>query len=180
MPTILQRSYGWSIAQVGATLGLFTAILGLSGQLSNGVIVDRLFAKGYDDAHLRYYAFASLAVAACGIAAPFAPYAWLYLAIMAPWKFLMNYGGVFSAALQVVTPAAIRGRMAAICGIVSSVLGGTFGPSVVAFFTDHVFHDDAKLAYSLGLTTAIFVPLAALLFWIGMKPMREAARRFAA
>lgn len=177
MPAIMQRSYGWSVAQVGAALGLFTAVLGLSGQLTNGLLVDKLFSKGFEDAHLRYYAFASLLVAVCGIAAPFAPTAWAYLAIMAPWKFLMNYGGVFSAALQVVTPSAIRGRMAALCGIVSSVLGGTFGPSVVAFFTDHVFRDDAKLAYSLGATTAIFVPLAAGLFWLGMRPMREAARR---
>ena len=179
MPAIMQRSYGWSVGQVGATLGLFTAVLGLSGQLSNGLLVDKLFSKGFEDAHLRYYALASLVVAACGIAAPFASSAWAYLAIMAPWKFLMNYGGVSSAALQIVTPSAIRGRMAALCGIVSSVLGGTFGPSVVAFFTDHVFHDDAKLAYSLGATTAIFVPLAAGLFWLGMRPMREAAGRVA-
>jgi MFS family permease len=177
MPAIMQRSYGWSVGQVGATLGLFTAVLGLSGQLSNGAFVDRMFSKGFEDAHLRYYAFACIVVAICGVAAPFASTAWIYLAIMAPWKFLMNFGGVFSAALLVVTPGAIRGRMAAICGIVSSVLGGTFGPTVVALFTDHVFHDDAKLAYSLGLTSAIFVPLAGVLFWIGMRPMREAAAR---
>ncbi len=177
LPAILQRSYGWSVMQVGASLGLFTAVVGLPGQLTNGLVVDRMFSRSSRDAHLRYYVFASVVAAVCGILAPFAATAWLYLAITAPQKFLMNYGGVQAATLQIVTPSALRGRISAVTGVVSSVLGGTFGPSVVAFFTDHVFHDDAKVAYSLALTNLIFLPLAALLFWLGMKPMRAAVDR---
>ncbi len=177
LPAILQRSYGWSVMQVGASLGLFTAVVGLPGQLTNGVVVDRLFAGARKDAHLRYYVFASAIAAACGIFAPLAATAWLYLAITAPQKFLMNYGGVQAATLQIVTPSALRGRISAITGVVSSVLGGTFGPSVVAFFTDHLFHDDSKVAWSLALTNAIFLPLAAIFFWLGLRPMRAAVDR---
>jgi MFS family permease len=143
------------------------------GQLTNGMIVDRIFTR-HRDAHLRYYAFACIAIAILGFSAPFSPHAWLYLALLGPTKFLMNYGGVQIATLQVVTPAAIRGRMTALAGIVSSLLGGTLGPSIVAFFTDQVFKDENKVGMSLGVTFAIFVPLAGLLFWIGMKPMAEA------
>lgn len=179
-PAILERSYGWSVAQVGASLGLFTAILGLSGQLSNGALVDHMFSRGAKDAHLRYYVGGCVIITACGVLAPLAPGAWAYLAIMAPWKFLMNYGGVFSAALQVATPAPIRGRMAAICGTVSAMVGGAAGPSVIAAFTDHVFHDDTAVIRSLALATGIFVPLAGLLFWVGMKPMRRAVEQLEA
>ena len=173
VPAILQRSYGWSVIQVGATLGLFTVVTGLPGQLTNGVVVDRMFSRGMGDAHLRYYALAAVIAAVCGALAPFMTTAVLYLAVTAPMKFLMNYGGVQAAALQVITPSHLRGRISAVAGVISSVLGGTFGPSIVAFFTDHVFHDDAKVAFSLGLTNAIFMPLAALMFWLGMKPMRR-------
>ena len=177
LPAILERQYGWSVLEVGASLGLFTVLTGLPGQLSNGVIVDRMFARGSNDAHLRYYAVASIAAAVFGVLAPFAATAMLYLAITAPLKFLMNYGGVQQATLQVVTPAALRGRLSALVGVVTAVVGSTFGPSIVAFFTDVVFHDDAKVGYSLALTNAIFMPLAAVLFWLGLKPMREAAAR---
>jgi len=177
LPAILERQYGWSVLEVGASLGLFTVLTGLPGQLSNGVIVDRMFARGRSDAHLRYYAFASVLAAICGVIAPFAATAVLYLAITAPLKFVMNYGGVQQATLQIVTPAPLRGRVFALVTVASAVLGSTFGPSIVAFFTDVVFHDDAKVGYSLALTNGIFMPLAAVLFWLGMKPMREAVAR---
>jgi len=180
LPAILERRYGWSVLEVGASLGLFTVLTGLPGQLTNGVVVDRLFGRGQLDAHLRYYVWGALVAAACGIAAPFAATAVLYLLITAPLKFLMNYGGVQSATLQVVTPAALRGRVSALVGMITAMVGSTFGPSAVAFFTDHVFHDDAKVAWSLGLTNAIFMPVAAALFWLGRKPMRDAVRRMTA
>jgi hypothetical protein len=62
-------------------------------------------------------------------------------------------------------------------GIFTGVIGSTVGPSAVAFFTDNVFHDHAKVAWSLALTTAIVVPVAGVFFAIGLKPMREAVRR---
>jgi MFS family permease len=179
LPAILERQYHWSVLEVGASLGLFTVAAGLPGQLANGVLVDRWFSKGVQDAHLRYYVWGALASAVCGVLAPFAATAALYLAITAPLKFLMNYGGVQQATLQVVTPAQVRGRVSAMVGVVSAVVGSTFGPSIVAFFTDHIFHDDAKVGWSLALTNGLFMPLAALLFWLGRKPMREAAARIA-
>jgi len=177
LPSILERTYGWTILQIGATLGLFTAVVGMTGQLSNGLVVDRMFSRSIFDAHFRYYSIAALVACACGIAAPFAGSAWLYLVAIIPWKFVTNFGGVEGAALQVVTPSHLRGRVSAITGVIGSITGGTLGPSVVAFFTDHVFHNDAKVAWSMALTNAIFLPTAALLFWLGRKPMREAVRR---
>jgi MFS family permease len=176
-PAILERTYGWSVGQVGATLGLFAAVMGLSGQLSNGLIVDRMMVKGVHDAHLRYYAFAAILVTGCAVAAPLASTGYIYLLILAPMKFLLNFAGVSSAALQVVTPSALRGRVTALMGIVTNVLGGSFGPSIVAFFTDQVFKDDSKVVYSLAATCAILVPLGGLLFAAGMKPMRRAIAR---
>lgn len=174
MPAILERSYGWTIAQIGTSLGLFTAVLGLSGQLTNGAVVDRMVARGIEDAHMRYYMVGAIIIGVFGAAAPFAPTAIIYLGLLAPVKFLLNFAGVSISSLQLVTPSRLRGRITALMGIVSSVLGGTFGPSVVAFFTDRVFKDPEMVPYSLGLTIALFMPLAAVLFALGLPPMRHA------
>ncbi len=174
LPTVIQRSYGWSVVQVGATLAIFTVAIGLPGQIGNGMIVDRLFGRGWDDAHLRYYVGASLVAALCGVLAPLAATPYIYLLIIIPLKFAMNFGGVQAATVQVITPSAMRGRMAAIMGTIAATLGGTAGPSVIALFTDNLFRDDKMVIWSLALTNAIFMPLAAILFWFGMKPMRAA------
>ncbi len=176
-PTVLQRSYGMSIGQLGLILAIFTGVLGVGGQLTNGSTVDRMMASGRTDAHLRYYVYGAIIVAISAICAQFAPNFVMYLALFAPIKFLMNYAGVQIAALQLITPTEMRGRVAGIMGVVYSLVGGTIGPSIVAFFTDNVFHDEAKAINSLSLTYAILAPSACILFMIGLKPMRQAVAR---
>jgi MFS family permease len=177
LPTVLHRSYGWTPGQVGAALGIFTAVFGVSGQLTNGMTVDRMLRKGRKDAHLRYYGFATVVVTICGICAQFAPTAVVFLMFYAPIKFFMNYAGVQSAALQLITPSSMRGRVAAVMWVIYGLIGGTAGPSIVAYFTDHVFRDESKVINSLSLTYAILAPSACLLFWLGAKHMREAVVR---
>jgi hypothetical protein len=113
-------------------------------------------------------------VTICGVLAPLAPNALVYLAIFAPVKALLNFSGVFSAALQVVTPSRLRGRIGAVSGIFVGTVGSIVGPSAVAFFTDMVFHDRSKVIWSLALTTGIAVPIAGVIFTIALKPMRTA------
>jgi MFS family permease len=177
LPTILQRSYGWTPIQVGGVLMVFTAVLGVSGQLVNGMTVDRMLARGRKDAHLRYYGVAAAIVAVCAVAAQYAPTAWIFLAFFAPIKFFMNYAGVHSAALQMITPSHMRARVAAVNMVFYGLVGGTGGPSIVAYFTDHVFRDESKVINSLSLTYGVLAPTAALLFWLGAKPMRAAVIR---
>jgi MFS family permease len=177
IPAVLQRVYGWEVTQVGASLAIFTFAVGFPGALINGMAVDKLFSAGYRDAHLRYFACTSIIITACTVAAPFAATPLIYLAIMAAPKFLLNYGGPAAAALQAITPSHLRGRMTAIGNTISITIGIMAGPSVVAAFTDYLFRDENMVAWSLALTFAIFVPLAGLLFFFAMKPMREAVTR---
>jgi len=172
-PVVMERSYGWTPLQIGSALGIFTVAFGFTGQLSNGLIVDRLFVK-HRDAHLRYYLIASPIIVACGCLAALAPNVLTYLLILGPMKFLLNFAGVFIAALQVATPARLRGRLTALSTVITQVLGYSLGPWVVAVFTDHLFHDPNKVIWSSALTTALAVPLAAVCFAVGLKPMREA------
>jgi MFS family permease len=175
LPVVLQRSYGWGPAQLGSYLALFMVFFGFPGQMANGLIVDRMFVK-HDDAHLRYYVYACVLITACALLAPLASNGLLYLAIFVPVKALLNFSGVFSAAFGVVTPSRLRGRVGALLGIFGGTVGSIVGPSAVAFFTDNVFHDKAKVIWSLALTTGIAVPIAGVLFVIALGPMRRAVR----
>jgi hypothetical protein len=64
--------------------------------------------------------------------------------------------------------------------MIIQIVGYTFGPLVVPLLTERVFHDPSKVKLACALTAAIFVPLAAVCFAIGQKPMREAVRLAAA
>lgn len=174
VPVILSRRYGWPVAQVGLYYGLFTSSVGIVGLLINGRLVDHLLSRGVKDAHMRYYAWCCLGVIVTAIGVVFAPTGALFLLALAPVKLLFQFTGVSAAALQIVTPNALRGRVSAVYLLVISLLGITVGPASVGFFTDYVFRDDAKVALSLAAAFAVMGPLAGLLFWLGMKPMRAA------
>jgi MFS family permease len=176
LPVIMQRSFGWGHSQLGTFLALFMVFFGFPGQMANGIIVDRLFVK-HADAHMRYYVFASVVLTACGLLAPLAAGPWIYLAVFAPVKALLNFSGVFGAAVQVVTPPRVRGRIFAVSSAFVMTVGTMVGPSAVAAFTDLVFHDKSKVIWSLALTTGIAVPIAGVLFALALKPMREAVAR---
>ena len=174
-PVILERSFGWTPVYVGSALALFTVLFGFTGQLANGVIVDRMFRRRAD-AHMRYYLYAAAIVTLSGCLAPLATGPLIYLAVLAPMKFLLNFGGVFTAGLQVVTPSRLRGRLTAISTVITGLIGYSVGPSIVPIFTDKLFHDSSRVIWSAALMTGIFVPLAAICFAVALKPMRAAVR----
>jgi len=172
-PAVMERTYGMSAAAVGSALGIFTLAFGLTGQLTNGVVVDRIFTRRAD-AHLLYYVVGAVIVTVTGCLAPLAPGPLLYLLALGPMKFILNFGGVFTAALQIVTPSRLRGRMTALTSIVVGLAGFSLGPWVVPFFTENVFHDPSKVNWATALMIGIFVPLAGIFLFFGMKPMRAA------
>ena len=62
LPTHLIRSYGWSAAQAGITLGALTSTIGVLGVVVGGRVADVLLARGYTDAKLRVGIIAALGV----------------------------------------------------------------------------------------------------------------------
>lgn len=53
-PAMLMRRYGLGVAEVGIILGTVGALSGIPGFIFGGWFVDRWFARGQRDAHLRY------------------------------------------------------------------------------------------------------------------------------
>ena len=73
-----------------------------------------------------------------------------------------------------VSPNQMRGQAAAFYLFFVSILAMALGSSIIAGFTDFVFGDENALHDSISLVSAILVPIAALLFWNGLKPFTRA------
>ena len=76
-----------------------------------------------------------------------------------------------SAALS-ITPSLLRGKTAAMIGLIASA-GAALGPMNVGIFTDGVFGRDEAVGQSIVLSIAILAPLIAVLYWMALRPLRE-------
>jgi len=175
-PTMLVRTLGWSVPQAGGLLALLS-VTGVIGQLGAAAIADALLRRGVTDAHFRIYMIGSLIIAVAGVVTALAARSgavWLMSGAIVVVYVCMNFIAVAASALQIVTPAHLRGQMSTVFLLIYNVLGYGLGPFVVAMFTEYVFHDPAKIALSIAWSFAIFGPIAALLFALGLRPFRRA------
>jgi MFS family permease len=172
LPTYLIRHFHWGVGAAGTTAALLL-LVAIPGGLSNGYIVDRMFAKGRTDAHLTYYVYASLVMGACGVAAFFVSSVGLFLLLLGVVLLLSPFTGTASAAVLLTTPNSFRGRMSALHIFSFNLLGLGLGALTVAAFTDFVYHDDAKVGLSIASTYALIAPVAAGLLAFGRPAMRR-------
>ncbi len=173
-----QRTYHWSPVQAGYLLGIMVMITAPTGLMIGSWLVERYAARGFDDANMRVAAWASLFSIPWGILSPLMPTPWLALAMSAIGAVIGSIAGApMSAALQVVTPNEMRGRVSALYLFILNVLGTGLGPTLIATLTDVVFHDEAKLRYSLALSAALVAWVPAVCYWYARKHYREAVVR---
>jgi MFS family permease len=176
-PTFMARTYGWAMAQTALALAGFTLATNAFSLLFSGRTVDILQRRGVSDAHFRYYCFATCVLIVAGGSCFWAPYPWLYFVLAAFAAVPMNMQAVGASAIQVVTPAGIRGRVSALYLMVCGLFAQSMGPTTVAFFTEYVFRKDTAINMSLSATCLLYAPIALIAFLIGLKPMREAVAR---
>lgn len=174
VPAMLMRRYGMGVAEVGLTLGAIHAFSGIPGFIFGGWFVDRWYARGRKDAHLRYFVYACLISAGLAIFAfHFAVSLWAMLSAYIVMHFLQPFTGPAVAHLQMATPNEYRGRMSALFVAVFNLMGMCLGPPSVAFLTDFVFEDPMRVNSSLALMYVTVALVAALIFWLGLGPARR-------
>jgi MFS family permease len=175
-PAYLARFFDWSPGEAGTALGTIQLLAGTSGMLFSGWFVDRWFARGKRDAHLRYYLYVLLLTTPIAIVALTTPDVTLYLGLIWIANFVtVNSLGYSSAAVMLVTPGPLRGRVSALfTSIILNGLGLGLGPLVPAAIAEHVLHDTVRLGYSIALTMALCAVIAVISLLFGMKWYREA------
>lgn len=172
-PTLFIRNFAWTPGEVGVVFGLLVLVFGGIGTLFGGVWADWLIEKKHSDGYLRVsvYGAAGLLIF---VLAPLAPGAVMVLCLLAPTLFFVGiHVGVGMACITQVTPNEFRGQILAIYLFVLILIGAGLGPFMVAFFTDYVFKDPLLIHYSLSLFGGIFVPVAFIIFYSGLKPFAK-------
>ena len=173
-----QRTYHWSAPQTGYVLGTLAVITGPIGLMLGTALAEHYAKRGFDDANMRVARWVSVLALPWGILGPLMPSPWLAVAMTAIGAIIGGMAGApLNAALQVVTPNEMRGRITAMFLFIFNVIGSGLGPTFIASFTDIVFHDEAKLRYALALSAVLVGPIAAACYWWGMKHYREAVVR---
>lgn len=174
VPTYIERQFGWSAARYGPVLGLVNIVAGLS-LLLNGAIVDRIYARGYRDAHLRVFLWLLAAIA---------PLAFLMFSVTDPTLFIVMYGAVqvatipfmvyISSIVSLLAPNRVRGQLNALFLGVITVLGMGSGPMLVGGLTDFLYGDESRIGSSLTIVLITGLTIAFVSLFLAMRRLRPA------
>lgn len=173
-PTFMARSYGWEPHQVGIAYGAMHLAGSGLGTLVFGAIVDRFYARGMTDAHLRVFGGCMVVGAPCALLAFLAgnPITFLILIGLAHF-FAFSFTGYASALVQLVSPAAARGRMAGLYVMMLVLFGNGLGPLLLGALSDNVF-GPAQLGSAAALLIGVLGPASAASAFAGLASVRRA------
>ncbi|MBB5732848.1 MFS family permease [Altererythrobacter atlanticus] len=168
------RTYGWEPATIGLYSGLVSLVLAAPALFGAVWFNELLTTRGHADTNLRVMAIGITAAAPFTIAMPFMPSPWLALAMGGIGPALMLVAAPsLNTALQIITPNEMRGQVTAIYLFTMFAAGGSIGPTLFAFLTQEVFGDESMLRYAVAASATITFPLAALTYWLGLRPYRQ-------
>ena len=155
--------------------GPILLVAGALGIFCGGWLADSLRKRGYVDAEMRtvvlsallVWPFAALATVTSSVATS--------LVLLAPLFFFSSFAFAAAiAALQMVTPSRLRGRVAAVYLLIVNLTGIGLGGTATALVTDYVMHDDRRVGAAMALVAGISAPIAALVLFRGLKYYRAA------
>jgi MFS family permease len=177
-PMFYVRTYGWSPAHYGYLQGIIGLVVSPLGLLAGGYLAEWYAKQGRDDANLRVVALVATLHLPLSIAMPLMPSPYIAITMGAINGFILSMGaGPQNAALQVLVPNQMRGQVTALFLFLFSMVGLGISPTLVAVLTNYVFHDESMLRYSIFVINATVLPVAAYIFWRGVKPYGEAFAR---
>lgn len=168
------RTHGLTASQAGRIQGLLTMSIGTVAVIGGGWLSDWFVKRGHVDGPLRVGMIGAAGMLVSATAYPLMPT--LTLAVV--WLAVVNvfaalpFGAAWAAASEIV-PAEMRAQGVALYFFVVSLVSRTLGPSTVAWLTDYVFHDEAKLRYSLAIVNVGGMCVALVLFAYGLPAYRQ-------
>ena len=181
MPAFYTRTFGWNPAKVAAITGAAQLIATPLGLLGAVLITEFLSRRGRGDASYLVVVATRLVALPLMIGYILLPSPWLVLAGSIAISCVMGLSTPgLNASMQMVTPNQMRGQITAIYLLIFSVMTAGIGFSVIAFITDFVVRDEAKLKWSIFMAGAIFHPLAFLSIASGLIPFRREMARIRA
>ncbi len=173
IPTYFSRTFGWQMKEIGLKYGLIVTIFSGLGVLAGGWLADRYAKEGAVDGKLRVGLFSGIGILLSSFNFLLSDPNWILLSLAIPAFFIALPLGACAAAVQEIMPNRVRALSSSIFLFVINIIGLGLGPSVVAFFTDNIFHAEKMIKYSLVALYLIGGIATTLLFWSGLNPYRE-------
>ncbi|HTE44716.1 MAG TPA: hypothetical protein VK636_05685, partial [Gemmatimonadaceae bacterium] len=170
----LIRTYGLTAPQAGRIQGLLTMSIGTFAVIGGGWVSDWFVKRGRVDGPLRVGMIGAAGMLVAATAYPLMP----SLTLTIVWLAVVNvfaalpFGAAWAAASEIV-PAPLRAQGVALYFFVISLVSRTLGPSSVAWLTEYVFHNDAKVGYSLAIVNVVGMCVALTLFAFGLPAYRK-------
>jgi MFS family permease len=173
IPTFFQRTYGWDAAAASRVQGLLTMSIGVVGVLLGGWLTDWFARRGHSDAPIRVGILGALGMLISATTFSLMPTARLAIICLAVVNlFAASPWGAAGAALAQMSPPRLRGQSSALFYFALSIVGGMFGPIVIAWFTDHVF-TEAGIRHSLTTVIALGMSISVLSLAAGLASFRK-------
>jgi len=177
-PSFYVRTFHWTIARYGLVQGLLSLTIMPIGALTGSFMAERLARKGRYDANMRTVFIGQLLALPGMILFPLMPTPALSIALATAYTFFLYWTNApMNAALQIVTPNQMRGQVTAFFLLVYNVIGFGLGPTMVALFTDYLFHSERMVGRSMAAATLTLGSVTAIIMWIGVKPYGRAMAR---
>ena len=174
MPEFFVRTFGWTKAEVGLNYGLTYLVFAGSGALCGGWAGDYLRRRGHTDAPFRAAAIGVVISFPFSVLGPLVGNEFLALALIGVATFFSTFPYPLAAAsVSRLAPNQMRAQAMAFYLLVVNLVGVGLGPTVTALLTDFVFCDEAYLRYSLAIVAGCALPLAFLVFALGMPAYRK-------
>jgi MFS family permease len=174
-PSFYVRTFHWTIVRYGLVQGLLSLTIMPIGAFTGSLMAERLARKGYDDANMRTVVIGQLLALPGMILFPLMPTAALSIVLSTAYTFFLAWTNApMNAALQIVTPNQMRGQVTALFLFIYNVIGFGLGPTIVALFTDYLFHSERMLGRSMAVATLTLGSLTAIIMWFGVKPYGRA------
>lgn len=177
-PAMLMRTYGWSAQQTGLSFGLVYLLCGIAGALTAGRIVPRLRAAEMGEAVGMLMRLASVAVGLGVLLAAFSPTGGVALAFLCVAMF--GIGAIVAVGIfgfQALFAAEFSARAVALNFLISSSIGASAGPSLVALLAQGIGGGDRATGPALGIFTALAALWSALWLTAFLRSLRSTAAR---
>jgi len=176
-PIFYHRTYGWGPARLAGLTGAAQLIVVPLGLVASVMLAEYFSRERRNDSAMRVYVIARL-LALPSIFSVLMPNPWLAFGLGTIGYFTIGMAGTAqNAALQIVTPTELRGKITALYLFIYAVVGFALAPLVNALITDYVLHNEALIRWGIFWPTVIGGPLSLLIAWLGVRPYgREVAR----
>ena len=161
---MIGRSYGLSIPQIGATLGMMILVFPAIGLAGTGVLLDKFNARGGVAAMSAIGIVISLFYWLTAWTAPLMPSLSFFWTVLAIHMLASGAPPAIGATIMAaITPARIMGSISAIQLFIHGLLAAAIGPIIVALISDNLFSGQHSLAYALSLASFVYGLFAAVM-----------------